>query len=52
MTTVSPEMSPGAIAPVYVVRSTDLRRPEAFRDLSDAVRFCRHLGLPYYVNHR
>ena len=51
MTTISPEQAYGN-APVYVVRSTDLQRPEAFKDLSDAVRYCRHLGLPYYVNVR
>jgi len=51
MTTISPEQAYGD-RPVYVVRSTDMRRPEAFKDLSDAIRYCRHLGLPYYVNHR
>lgn len=48
MTTISPENAYGN-APIYVVRSTDLRRPEGFTDLSDAIRFCRKLGLPYSV---
>lgn len=46
MTTISPENR------VFIVRSTDLKRPEAFAELSDAIRYCRHLGLPYYVNAR
>ena len=50
MTTITPELSPNAIAPIYVVRSTDLARAEGFRRLSAAIRFCRQLGLPYYVN--
>lgn len=51
MTTISPEKAPNSPT-VYVVRSTDLRWPEGFRDLADAIRYCRHLGLPYYVNAR
>jgi hypothetical protein len=50
MTTITPELSPNAITPIYVVRSTDLQRAEGFRELSSAIRFCRQIGLPYHVN--
>lgn len=43
MTTISRETH------VYVVRSTDLTRCEPFYRLTDAIAFCRKLGLPYSV---
>jgi len=46
MTTISREPH------YYVVRSTEWERCEPFHRLSDAIAFCRKLGLPYHVANR